>query len=297
MVVLISSFPAGNDASAQTRMAIGEAGSEIFVFGTELWAMSQIALKPQFGIDLASVEVADEGERLNLLRAANADVAVVRARIPSSYADQMRTVMAIWPDRTSAGGSGPAQLVARKDVPDNLIYRLTKAIFENGNFFSGTRQQLGQASVERATMGIDLPLHPGASRYYQEAGIRLAAGMTGATAGTARFEDFDDQALDDDERVQVAAACRQALDLGALSAVLGDLSSTGCEAYQSYLEDQERVERVAAAANADKSDDFNTAGGTGGPAITLESLLGELEDARIPKSYLTYKPDPRQPTM
>ena len=96
--------------------------------------------------------------------------------------------------------------------------------------------------------GLDIPLHAGAYRYYEESGFGLETtvaadywgGKQSAADGkpavaTTTFRDFDDAALEPGEIDQIAAACRQALEVGALSLVLGDLSNTGCEVYQRRL--------------------------------------------------------------
>ncbi len=294
-------------------MAIGAPGSESFVFGTELWAMSQIALKPQHGIDLVALKVPDENELLGLLRDAGVDVALVQGEVSISDGNDMRTVMMLWSDGGSTGAAEPAQLLARKDVADDVIYRITKAIFENTNFFSVTKERFGAADLIQAVVGADLPIHPGASRYYQESGVASNAALgdlvaqvrTGAHAdavelrgkleATTTFHNFDDTALNDEERAQVAAACRQALDLGALSAVLGDLSTRGCEVYQSYLEEQENARRQQAAVNADL---FALPSGQGGPAIALDDIDSDRDAPMVMIDHYTLKRRaPLKPTM
>jgi TRAP transporter TAXI family solute receptor len=65
--------------------------------------------------------------------------------------------------------------VAHKDVPDEVVYKIVKSVFEN-------REELirGQASAKEtlpANIGRNtlLPLHPGAARYYREIGIAIPA--------------------------------------------------------------------------------------------------------------------------
>lgn len=66
-----------------------------------------------------------------------------------------------------------AQWVTSADQPEELIYNITKALWNDA-----TRVQLdaghakGKMIVkENATMGLGLPLHPGAERFYKEAGL------------------------------------------------------------------------------------------------------------------------------
>ncbi|WP_273500970.1 TAXI family TRAP transporter solute-binding subunit [Paracoccus sphaerophysae] len=66
-----------------------------------------------------------------------------------------------------------AQWVTSADQPEELIYNITKALWNDA-----TRAQLdaghakGKMIVkENATAGLGLPLHPGAERFYKEAGL------------------------------------------------------------------------------------------------------------------------------
>lgn len=66
-----------------------------------------------------------------------------------------------------------AQWLTSADQPEELIYNITKAVWNDA-----TRKQLdaghakGKMIVkENATAGLGLPLHPGAERFYREAGL------------------------------------------------------------------------------------------------------------------------------
>jgi TRAP transporter TAXI family solute receptor len=63
--------------------------------------------------------------------------------------------------------------IGRADLPDDLVYQLVKAVFENQprlvKAFSGASDTVPQ-NVVKDTF---LPLHPGALRYYREIGITI----------------------------------------------------------------------------------------------------------------------------
>ncbi len=67
----------------------------------------------------------------------------------------------------------PNVLVTREDVPAEIVYQLTKLMWESlptlREIHSATREMM----LERALAGIVLPLHPGALRYYEEAGLEI----------------------------------------------------------------------------------------------------------------------------
>jgi TRAP transporter TAXI family solute receptor len=63
--------------------------------------------------------------------------------------------------------------IAHKDLPDDLVYRIVKAVFDNNTEmikFQLSARETIPTNIDRDTM---LPLHPGAARYYREAGIPI----------------------------------------------------------------------------------------------------------------------------
>ncbi len=75
------------------------------------------------------------------------------------------------PDDTETFGVA-ATFVASTDTPEDVVYEVTKAVFENLESF----RELHPAFqvLERENMvseGLSAPLHPGAERYYREAGL------------------------------------------------------------------------------------------------------------------------------
>ena len=64
-----------------------------------------------------------------------------------------------------------AMLVVRDDMPEDDVYAITKAIFENTDKITHAKGKLIKA--ETALDGIgDLPLHPGAEKYFSEKGVQ-----------------------------------------------------------------------------------------------------------------------------
>ncbi len=62
--------------------------------------------------------------------------------------------------------------IAGADVPDQVIYEITKSLWnEPTRKFLAARHVVGRRiAPERALDGLDIPLHPGAERYYREIG-------------------------------------------------------------------------------------------------------------------------------
>lgn len=63
-----------------------------------------------------------------------------------------------------------AMLVASKDLDENLVYEMTKALYENTDQITHAKGKL--ITPETALEGLgDMELHPGAAKYFEEAGI------------------------------------------------------------------------------------------------------------------------------
>jgi TRAP transporter TAXI family solute receptor len=68
--------------------------------------------------------------------------------------------------------------VAHKDLPDDLVYKIVKAVFDNHEEL--VKAQASAKETVPANIGRDtaLPLHPGAERYYREIGIPIPIEQT-----------------------------------------------------------------------------------------------------------------------
>ena len=62
-------------------------------------------------------------------------------------------------------------LVVRADVDPDVVYAITKSIFENLAYLKRVDPALGNLSLDTALAGMAMPLHPGALRYFSEAGL------------------------------------------------------------------------------------------------------------------------------
>ncbi|ALM76441.1 TAXI family TRAP transporter solute-binding subunit [Thermococcus barophilus] len=62
------------------------------------------------------------------------------------------------------------QLIVRKDLPEDLVYQITKIFFENKDELAKSIKALGELTPEEAAKNTVFPLHPGAKKYYEEIG-------------------------------------------------------------------------------------------------------------------------------
>ncbi len=65
-----------------------------------------------------------------------------------------------------------ATLVTSAKVPDDVIYHIVKAVFENFDTFRKLHPAFAHLTKkEMIKAGLSAPLHPGAVKYYKEAGL------------------------------------------------------------------------------------------------------------------------------
>jgi len=62
-------------------------------------------------------------------------------------------------------------LVISADVPEERVYQMTKAVFENLENLADVHPAFSRMSKDTVLNGFGSPLHPGALRYYREAGV------------------------------------------------------------------------------------------------------------------------------
>ena len=74
------------------------------------------------------------------------------------------------PIRTAAQ---PNFLAVRADIDDDVVYRVTRVIYENLSFLYSVHKATRVMTLESAVDGLPVPLHPGAVRYYREQGIPI----------------------------------------------------------------------------------------------------------------------------
>jgi TRAP transporter TAXI family solute receptor len=63
-------------------------------------------------------------------------------------------------------------LVTHSSVPDELVYQMTKQLFESLPELAKAQEAGKEIKLENALAGVPIPLHPGAERYYREKGLK-----------------------------------------------------------------------------------------------------------------------------
>jgi len=66
-----------------------------------------------------------------------------------------------------------AMLITHDQVPEEVIYKFTKALFENLETVQAAHAKAKEITLATALTGLTAPLHPGAAKFFKEAGLKL----------------------------------------------------------------------------------------------------------------------------
>ena len=110
--------------------------------------------------------------------ASSLDITVVE--IPAALVDKIGPpyVKAVIPANTYTGQTVDVQgaavvnyLVTRASLSDDLVYQMTKDIFEFKSELVAAHQAANDIKLENALQGMPIPVHPGAQKYFREKGL------------------------------------------------------------------------------------------------------------------------------
>jgi TRAP transporter TAXI family solute receptor len=75
-------------------------------------------------------------------------------------------------DKDVETASVPNYLVTRAGVPDEIVYQMTRLVFESLPELASAHAAGKEIRLDAALAGVPIPLHPGAERYYKEKGLK-----------------------------------------------------------------------------------------------------------------------------
>ncbi|EON91982.1 TRAP transporter solute receptor TAXI family precursor [Marinobacter lipolyticus SM19] len=162
----------------------------------------------KLGVDLEAMDMAylGYGPSADALQNGNIDGMNIPAGVPASavtraYANmgsdittldftaeqlaQVNSEFELWSPYEIPAGTYPNQdkaintiaqpniLAVRNDVSEEDVYQITKTIYENLPFLNNIHAATKAMALEKAIVGLPMPLHPGAARFYLEQGIEI----------------------------------------------------------------------------------------------------------------------------
>ena len=177
------------------RLAVGAPKS-----GTELNARAILKGAGLTYKDLGKVEYLPFGESVELMKNRQLDATLISAGLGVAAVRDLSVAVkivllpvpadvvarigdpayqvAVIPARTYEGQTSDIQtaaiqnfLVTHDGVPVDTIYKMTKSMWENVDQLYAAHAAAKAMTKENAAKGMPLPLHPGAEKYYKEAGL------------------------------------------------------------------------------------------------------------------------------
>jgi uncharacterized protein len=125
------------------------------------------------GIPLPAVQDVEAKEPLTFLSLSPDQMAAIRKAMPEFSPSTIAagTYRSLDKDCVTVGVYTFA--IGRADLPDDLVYQLVKAVFENQPRLVKSTSAANETLPQNAVKDTFLPFHPGAVRYYREIGITI----------------------------------------------------------------------------------------------------------------------------
>jgi uncharacterized protein len=110
---------------------------------------------------------------MTILAVTDSELAMINRRYPlwdirvipaDTYPNQAAPVRSI---------AHPNVLAVRADVPEEVVYQVTRSMWESLPALQGIHRATMDMKPELALKGLTAPLHPGAARWYREQGLHI----------------------------------------------------------------------------------------------------------------------------
>ncbi len=144
---------------------------------TELLAGRYVASATMTGVPVPAFVEAESKEPLTFIRLTPEQIGTVQKAIPelSPSTIPADVYKSLGKDYETFGVYNFS--ISRADLPDDLVYQMVKAVFENAPQLVHEVPAATDTLPKNVSKDTFLPLHPGAIRYYREAGISIAANL------------------------------------------------------------------------------------------------------------------------
>ena len=145
--------------------------------GTELLAGRLDAYVSMVGAPTPTLAKVEESEPITFLNLSPEQMKTLRTAMPEFTNGKIvvGTYRSLDKDYDTLGVYNFA--IGRADLPDDLVYQLVKAAFENQPRLVKNHPAARETIPQNVDKDTFLPLHPGAIRYYREIGINIPASL------------------------------------------------------------------------------------------------------------------------
>ncbi len=128
-------------------------------------------------------------EEITVLDFSTEEIAAINQRYPLWRSFELPAGTYPHQQEAITTAASPNVLIVRDDVEEEIVYELTRMLWEN----LATLQQIHSATnsmkLEEALQGIPVPLHPGALRFYQEQNIIIPGNLIPPDQDTTALTD------------------------------------------------------------------------------------------------------------
>ena len=139
----------------------------------ELFAGRDDAFATLTGAPVPAIVAAEAKERFIFVSPSSEQIEAIRKAMPEFSPSTIAagTYRSVDKDYDTFGVYNFA--IGRADLPDDLVYQLVKAVFENQPRLVKATSTAGDTLPRNVVKNTFLPFHPGAVRYYREIGIKI----------------------------------------------------------------------------------------------------------------------------
>ncbi len=113
------------------------------------------------------------GDDMTVLNFSDEEIAMINSKFP--LWEPYELVPGTYPtqEKSITTAASPNVLVVREDVSEEIVYEMTKMLWENLATLQEIHSATTSMSLASALSGVPLPLHAGALRYYEEQGVPI----------------------------------------------------------------------------------------------------------------------------
>jgi TRAP transporter TAXI family solute receptor len=141
--------------------------------GTDLLAGHIDALLTLLGAPVPAIQSVDAKEPVTFLSLSAEQMEAIRKEWPEFGPAKIAAGTYHLMDKDYVTVGVPNFVIGRADLPDDLVYQLVKAVFENQPRLVKATSAANDTLPQNVVKDTFLPFHPGAVRYYREIGINI----------------------------------------------------------------------------------------------------------------------------
>ena len=150
------------EAADPLDIAIGSGSGPTYNLGIGISSLVKVKLLPSEDIDLDPVITNDDRESLIALNNGTVAFALVAVDDPRRFVDDNIQALA-----TLGSVDGRSKtLLVRRDVDDQTVQSILQSVFNGIDFLAAIDPALSDLHPDTAVIGLTLPLHRGAKRFY-----------------------------------------------------------------------------------------------------------------------------------